>query len=64
VFCFPSFFNSEAFPVVLLEALACGLPIVSTRWRGIPSIVDDGECGLLVEPRDDQAARGSDKRHF
>ena len=55
VFCFPSFFNSEAFPVVLLEALACGLPIVSTRWRGIPSIVDDGECGLLVEPRDERA---------
>jgi glycosyltransferase involved in cell wall biosynthesis len=54
VFCFPSFFNSEAFPVVLLEALACGLPIVSTRWRGIPSIVDEGECGFLVEPCDEQ----------
>jgi glycosyltransferase involved in cell wall biosynthesis len=55
VFCFPSFFNSEAFPVVLLEALACGLPVVSTRWRGIPSIVDEDECGLLVEPHDEQA---------
>ena len=39
VFCFPSFFNCEAFPIVLLEASACSLPIVLTRWRGIPSLV-------------------------
>jgi glycosyltransferase involved in cell wall biosynthesis len=50
VFCFPSHYSCEALPVVLLEATACGLPVVSTRWRGIPSIVDDGETGFLVEP--------------
>jgi glycosyltransferase involved in cell wall biosynthesis len=55
VFCFPSFFSCETFGVVNIEAMACGLPIVSTRWRGIPSVVDDGKVGLLVEPHDPAA---------
>jgi glycosyltransferase involved in cell wall biosynthesis len=55
VFCFPSFFKCETFGLVLLEAMACGLPVVSTRWRGIPSVVDDGETGFLVEPKDSDA---------
>lgn len=55
VFCFPTFFNSEGLPVVLVEAMACRLPIVSTRWRGIPSVVDEGETGFLVEPHDAEA---------
>jgi glycosyltransferase involved in cell wall biosynthesis len=55
VFCFPTFFNSEGLPVVLVEAMACRLPVVSTRWRGIPSVVDEGESGFLVEPHDPEA---------
>ena len=55
IFCFPSWYESESFPLVLVEAMSFGLPIVSTRWRGIPSIVDDGVNGFLVEPRDAQA---------
>ncbi|MCO6455848.1 MAG: glycosyltransferase [Pirellulaceae bacterium] len=51
VFCFPSFYECEAFPLVLLEAMSFGLPVVASRWRGIPSIVRDGQTGLLVEPR-------------
>ena len=50
VFCFPSFYECEAFPLVLLEALSFELPVVATRWRGIPSIIQDGETGLLIEP--------------
>jgi glycosyltransferase involved in cell wall biosynthesis len=55
VFCFPSFFEAETFGVVLVEAMACAIPVVATRWRGIPSVVDDGITGFLVEPRNDLA---------
>lgn len=52
MFCFPSFYESEAFPCVLVEAMSFSLPVVSTHWRGIRSIVDDGETGLLVDIQD------------
>lgn len=44
--------NVDALPTVLLEAMACARPVVSTRLSGIPEIVDDGATGLLVPPRD------------
>ena len=43
--------NYENMPVVIIEALACGLPIVSTNVGGISEIVNDGN-GLLVPPQD------------
>ena len=48
VFCLPSF--AEGVPVVLMEAMAMGLPVVTTRITGIPELVDDGVSGLLVRP--------------
>ena len=39
-------------PRTLMEAMACGLPSISTRLAGIPDIIDDGASGLLVEPHD------------
>ena len=48
VFCLPSF--AEGVPVVLMEAMAAGLPVVTTRIAGIPELVEDGEEGLLVRP--------------
>lgn len=55
IFCFPSFYSSEGFPLVLLEAGQFKLPIVSTSWRGIPDIVQDGETGFLVPVRNPEA---------
>lgn len=42
----------EGLPVVLMEALACGVPTVSTALSGIPEIVVDGVTGLLAVPSD------------
>jgi glycosyltransferase involved in cell wall biosynthesis len=55
VFLFPSFFANEGQPLNLIEAMAFGLPIVSTRWRGIPEMLPENYVGL-VEPRDPTAA--------
>jgi glycosyltransferase involved in cell wall biosynthesis len=42
---------SDVFPTVILEAMKCGKPVVSTRIAGIPEAVVDGTTGLLVAPR-------------
>lgn len=46
MFFFPSHYSSEASPIVLMEALGAGLPVVSTRWAGIPAMV--GECEAVT----------------
>ena len=40
----------EGLPVVLMEAMAAGVPVVATRLSGIPELVVDGETGLLADP--------------
>lgn len=48
IFCLPSF--AEGIPVVLMEAMAMQVPVVSTRIAGIPELVSHGIDGLLVAP--------------
>lgn len=49
----------EGLPLSILEALALARPVVATAVGGVPSVVRDGETGILVEPGDpDALARG------
>lgn len=50
VFVFPSF--REGLSVALMEAMACGLPVVCSDIRGNRDLVEDGKGGFLVGPRD------------
>ena len=47
--------DRDGFPNVLAEAMAMGVPVVSTAISGIPEMIDDGVHGLLVEPRHPEA---------
>ena len=40
----------EGLPVVLMEAMGMGLPVVAPRLAGIPELIDDGTHGLLFSP--------------
>ena len=53
IFALPS--SNDSLPTVLIEAMACGLPVVSTLVGGIPEIVDDTVTGFLIQPGDSAA---------
>jgi glycosyltransferase involved in cell wall biosynthesis len=58
LFCLPCVWardgDVDGLPQMLMEAMASGLPAISTRLVGIPDLIIDGETGLLVEPHNTQ----------
>jgi glycosyltransferase involved in cell wall biosynthesis len=48
IFCLPSF--GEGVPIVLMEAMAMEVPVLSTRIAGIPELIESGRDGILVPP--------------
>lgn len=55
----PSYWPGEGYPGIILEALQCGVPVISTEWSGIPEVVEHERSGLLVEPRSPYAVRSA-----
>jgi glycosyltransferase involved in cell wall biosynthesis len=55
VYCLPCVWASDddvdGLPQMLMEAMACGLPAVSTQLVGIPDLIENEKSGLLVQPR-------------
>lgn len=54
IFCFPSFFNSESFGIVLLEGMMYQMPLIASKWRGIQSVVEENKNGFLVDVKNAQ----------
>ena len=49
----------EQFGIVLVEAMACGKPVISTNVGAIPEVVENGRTGLLVEPKNPEHLAGA-----
>ena len=55
VFAFPTFYPDECFPLVVLEAMGAGLPVVTTDEGALPEMVRDGLDGVICEKRNPQS---------
>jgi glycosyltransferase involved in cell wall biosynthesis len=54
--------HMDGIPVVLMEAMACGVPVISTRLSGIPELIEDGKSGILVPEKDARSLAVAIKR--
>ncbi len=54
--------HHDGIPVALMEAMACGVPVISTRLSGIPELVEDGKSGILVPEKDARGLSGAIER--
>ena len=53
----PTYFASEGYPGIIIEAFQCGRPVISTWWKSIPEVVQHQRNGLLVAPRSSAGLR-------
>jgi glycosyltransferase involved in cell wall biosynthesis len=58
VFLFPTY-HSEGLPYAILESLAAGTPVITTRVGGIPDVVVDRVHGVLIDPKDPRQIVGA-----
>lgn len=52
IFVLPTYYKSEGLPISIIEAMSSGCAIITTAYRGIPDLIDDGVEGLFVVQRD------------
>lgn len=58
LFLFPTRFRQESFPLVVLEAMQFGLPVLTSRMGAIPEIINHGENGFIFDPSDHEGFAG------
>lgn len=53
----PTFWKTEGYPGIIIEAMSVGIPVLATYWRGIPELIADKVNGVLVPIKDKKALR-------
>ena len=51
----PTYFSGEGYPGAIIEGYSLGLPVIASRWKAIPEIVEENKTGLLVHPKSTEA---------
>ncbi|MEM9821555.1 MAG: glycosyltransferase family 4 protein [Bacteroidota bacterium] len=47
----PTYFSGEGYPGAIIEAYSLGLPVIASRWKAIPEIVQEQKTGYLIQPK-------------
>lgn len=58
---FPTFYEGEGFPGVVIDAFISALPVIATDWHCNTEIIHDGETGFIIPPKDEAALYGKMK---